>query len=339
MLAKKGKSSSISFIKHTLPEKPLVTNGKIQTIAIGGTNFRTVNDQVKNGESHIIKSYSGTIPKFETGKNLADFLNENLENNMAAIALNFAYPLSPFTNSNGLLDGILMNGTKEHAFKGLIGEKIGEFISTIYYKKFGRQIPVSVANDTVCMAISGNGNESGGLILGSGFNIGLRYQNTIINLEAGNFSKFADDSMLETIDELSDNRGINRFEKMLSGNYLPLIYKLTAKQLNIDTKEALKSEDLSILAQTDSRPPGDLARALLKRSSSLVATAIAAIYEFLDKPDKLILITEGSLFWKGWKYQENVLEQIEKLNIPKNSINFKHIPDSSIKGASGLLIK
>ena len=65
---------------------------------------------------------------------------------------------------------------------------------------------------------------------------------------------------------------------------------------------------------------------------------IAGLYEFMDKPEIMELITEGSLFWKGYRYQETVQAGLEALGIVQNTILFKEFTESSLKGALGLLI-
>ncbi len=334
--ASKGKDSSVSFIKNELPNKTTEKN-PFQAIVVGGSNFVSATPT----DGNLTKRTQGSLPIFNTATDFEKFLLSVFEPDISALALNFAYPISPIINEDNLLDGRLINGTKEHAFKGLVGQNLGEFVKKTYFAKFEKEIPVSVANDTICLALSGSGQESGGMVLGSGFNISLRIINEhkthIINLEAGNFDKFESDKILEEIDSKSENKGINRFEKMLSGNYLWLIYNFVVERYGLNIQNISNSKSMSQLAYDDKTKSGDLAREILTRSASLVASTISAIYEFLNKSEELTLITEGSLFWNGWNYQENMEKKLKEIGVPKNKISFKKIPDSSIKGALGLM--
>src|SRR6266568_1821721 len=61
----------------------------------------------------------------------------------------------PTSLRKGFLDGVLLRNTKEHDFTTLIGEEVGLAIEEEVKKKFNKEIHVSVANDTVCAALSG----------------------------------------------------------------------------------------------------------------------------------------------------------------------------------------
>ena len=82
-----------------------------------------------------------------------------------------------------------------------------------------------------------------------------------------------------------------------------------------------------------------LARVLLERSASMVAASLAAMYEFKARPESFTVIGEGSLLWKGWNYIPNLEKQLETLGVPQGAIKIKHVQDSSIKGALGLVAK
>ena len=331
VLASQGQSTSIAFIKHQLHKNPLYSFKTIQAFVIGGTNFITSLATItKNGK---VKEISGTrkegkLPKL-TKQTLLTFLQKEIRKEAEAVAINFAFPLKPVTGNVGEIDGILQGTTKEHELFDLIGNPIGTTIK----KLLGRDIPIAVANDTVCLAFM---HDS--LVVGSGFNISIHSgQNTIVNLEAGNFNKFPQTPELTIIDDSSIKSGQGRFEKMLSGTYLPQQYNLLAKNNNFTLPQLNKSEQLTTLAQKTS-PKNEtlLSRFVLQRSASLVACALAAIYAFKNQ-QKLIFTTEGSVFWKAWNYKKNVQKQLELLDVPKDAITFKNIPDSAIKGAFSLL--
>lgn len=342
--ASKSKKSSLSYIRNIFSQKPLIQNGVVQAFVIGGTNYISVITQIKKGQKYkIIKTKKGRLPVFKSRSAFSEFLSKHLHKDLDAVGLNFAFPLEPITNTQKALDGILIRGTKEHTFKGLVGNLVGEFIKQIYFEKYNKIIPVTVANDTICLTLAGSGAENGAMVLGTGFNLSLntaeKYKKSIANLEAGGFDGFMHTEVLKDLDRKSEEPGKMLFEKAVSGKYLVTYFNKKAKVLKMKIRPLKTTEALSRLAETNKNDEGDLARTLMERSASLIACAIAGIYEFRKHPSKMEFITEGSLFWKGYKYQENVQNRLQALGVPKSTIKFKYVEDSSIKGAMGLLIR
>lgn len=325
--ASQSQPSSISYFKHAFPKKPVIQTGLVQAFVIGGTNFDV--SLARISEKREIKEIKkerkkGTIPNLANAKTFLTFIKKYLHPQTKAVAINFAYPLKPTTGSSGEVDGILQNGgIKEHRFKGLIGKPIGETIKQVIKK----DIPITVVNDTVCLGTNG-------LVVGTGVNLCLNN----VNLEAGNFNKFPATEELETIDKKSAEPGEHRFEKMLSGGYLPLHFNLIAKKQKLAVDEIKSGKDLSNLAEHDFGAAGDLSRTLFIRSASLIAAELAGAYLFVNKKI-LTITTEGSLFWKGWQFENNVKKQLEALGIPQGAIRFKKMEDSSIHGAFNLLTR
>lgn len=336
--AAQGETTSLPFIKHVLGQKPLIHAGVVQGIVIGGTHYIVSTEEIIPGENRIIlHRKTGMLPTFAEAETFFTFLTEHLDPRATAIGVNFGFPLAPTYGPHGELDGRLIKGTKEHSFVGIVGQTIGNIIREVV----GRKIPVTVANDTVCLTLAGTGDEAGSLIAGTGFNIGIKLpeekQTVIVNLEAGNFNKFEPSEVLKTIDEASDMPGMQLFEKVISGKYLAEYFTMRAKKLRLSVPHLVTSQELSALSQRKKDTDAViLARALLERSACLVATALAGVYEFHGK-QQLTIIAEGSLLWKGWQYFETIHKELLILGLPKDSIILKHIPESSIKGALGLL--
>jgi hexokinase len=335
--ASKGKPASLSFLTHQLPKNPIripQTEQIVQAIVIGGTNYLTETRLITAQEkSQILTKQTGQLPLLRTAAILKKFLQTQYDPRATAIGLNFGFPLLPTTEPNGKMDGTVINGTKEHLLTGAIGQSMGK----ITREAIGKDIPIAVANDTICLTLAGDGSEDGSLIAGTGFNIGIKQKKSIINLEAGNFNQFPPTEILTIIDKESDIPGKQLFEKLISGKYLAEYFNQKAEQLSFPHQSVKTSQELSRLSQeTNNEQANQLARALLERSARLVACALAAIYQFYgEKP--LTFIGEGSLLWKGWKYTTNIQKQLHELQIPPNSITIKQIPNSSIQGAFGLL--
>src|SRR5258708_1136228 len=127
-LPSEGNSSTISFIKHQLPDKPLLKPGIVQGIVIGGTNYIVSTEEIKqNSTREILRHDTGILPILDTKKTFVDFLIAHLDAQADAIGINFGFPLNTHTGSEGEIDGKLLRGTKEHAFAGL-KEPIGELV-------------------------------------------------------------------------------------------------------------------------------------------------------------------------------------------------------------------
>lgn len=344
VLASKGKPSSISFFRHHLAQKPLITKGIVQGIVIGGTNYiiQTVEIQA-DGTTKILKKQTGLLPVFKTKETLMHFFAKHLDERAQAIGINFGFPLVAQTGTDGEIDGTLAWGTKEHTFVGLT-KPIGQLVKKLFEEKYHKRPKVSVANDTVCLTLAGDGTERGAFVAGTGFNMCLVIKEdnkkVVVNLESGNFDKFTLSSTLKDIDVKSELPGSQLLEKATSGKYLALYFNEKIKKNHSEISPIATSQELSELSHSNHTDvAGDLARAIITRSAYLVATAIAAAYEFKGKPESFVLIGEGSLLWNGWHYQENIYKQLQKLEVPQGRILLKHVQDSSINGAIGLLTK
>lgn len=343
MLAFQGHISSIPFLKQYLPAQPLVTEGTVQLFVIGGTNYIVETIDIQPDGSHTITDkQTGTLPVFTTKQVLVAFFARFCDPRAKAVGINFGFPLIACTGSQGELDGMLAYGTKEHAFAGLT-EPLGELVKTIFSKQFHTAPLVTVANDTICLALSGNGSEQCALVVGTGSNMCLsikeKKKRVLVNLESGNFNKFIQSPVIKKLDAQSENPGGQLFEKNVSGQYLAGIFnEIITVYPEIHPVQTTK--ELSVLAEGRKRGIArDLARTILTRSASLIACQIAAVYAFMDKPKQFSVIAEGGLFWNGWRYHETVERQLEALGIAKGVIEIKQIADSNVQGTIGLLTK
>jgi len=335
----RSQKSSISYIKNILPSAPLLTKGIVQAIVIGGTNFEFTTVKIGKNRKTILKRKKGILPQLKTSRALTKLFLDNYNPDVDAVGINFAFPLMPTLGEKRELDGILKGPTKEHLLLGLVGLEIGSYIRKNIYKK---DIPITVANDTICLTLAGKQTEQVGLVLGTGLGISLKIEKNnkinIINLEPGDFNVFKKTATLSMIDSKSAHKGTYLFEKMVAGKYLVLYFNEKIKQLKLKIAPLKTSEGLSRLATGKNKIGSMLAITLLERSAFLTACALCAIYEFRKRPTQLEIITEGSLFWKGYKYKENVKKQLLALGVPKKSIKFKYVEDSSLRGAVGLLV-
>lgn len=343
-----GAKNSLAFYKNKvfasfaykspLPASKVKLDSEFQVISMGGTVYVTAHAKKIDSTLLFHSQVLGNPPLFKNKDTFLSFFNKCLLSNINTIALNLAFPLKPVLR-DGRLDGILVKGTKEHTFYGLIGENIGEELEQYIKRRYQKTIQVSVANDVVCLVLSGLSkapwqNVVSGIV-GTGTNFGFFLnEHTVVNLESGNFNNFLQSATGKKIDKTSARPGEQLFEKEVSGAYLFNHYNLFAKKHNFPP--ILSTKELDRIAASGSKEKSHIAQMLLERSASLVACQIAGIY-FFKGLKQLTFIMEGSLFWKGWQYKTWVVEYIEKLGVPHKEIKFIKIKNSRLLGAARLV--
>ena len=336
--ASHGKPSSLPYIVHTTPTQPLIEDGiDFQVIVIGGSVYQNAICAFNNGTVDIKSISQGNKPVFTTKDEFLTFFDEHLNANTTMVALNFAYPMEPVFKDN-VLDGILMRGTKENAFEGLVGEAVGEAIQKHVKEKTGREIKVSVANDAICTLLSGltmyQSEEVAHGIVGTGVNFAYFIEpGKPVNLEAANFDKFPQTDIAKIVDAKSVNPGSALFEKEISGAYLYQHFNAYAEEHGLpDRIESTK--DLDLFAKTcNGTGLCEFTQELLDRSAAYVAVMASAISKVKQRDMKMVMA--GSLFWKAWNFRNTVEYYTAKLS-PHN-IEFIAIEHCEVLGAAKLL--
>lgn len=337
--ANSSKKSSLPFIKHTLSTRSIVKNGEIfQTLVIGGSFYQNALMKKDGDKIRIVKHEHGAQPPFIKKPDLMKFLEKKIDKNVKIVAVNFAYPLKP-KNRGEILDGVLVSGSKENTFKGLIQEMVGEEIEKYIFKKRGQKIKVSVANDTMCLLLSGLTKEGwdkiAAGIVGTGLNFAIFLdKNTAVNLESANFDKFKTTYAGKIIDKTSVAPGDALYEKHVSGAYLFQHFNIEAEKRGLYFKPLKNTKELENYLNSENKDLQKLAREILDYSAKLVAAQIAAILEF-SKRD-LTFVMQGSLYWKGAGYREMVEETVEKLS-PNYKASYLDVYHSDVYGAAKLV--
>ncbi len=336
--AENGKKSSLSFIANEIPYSPLVKDGQIfQVISIGGGVTKVALIK-KQGSTHcLLKQLMFEQAPFTTKQDFLSCIEAHLAPSVTTLALNFAQALTPILK-NDKLDGILIDGTKESTFKGMIGKPVGQTIEE-YFAKKGRYISVSVANDVICLLLSGlpkyHWQELAGGIVGTGVNFSFFInKDNIVNLEAGNFNKFSQTEGGKFIDKTSLKPSGGLFEKETSGAYLYKQFNHKLETHKVSFPKISATKELDILILTDKPIISKLAQNVLEQSARLIACQIAGIIKFKQK--NMTFIMEGSLFWKGLKYKQIVEDTVKKL-VQNHTVTFVEIPNSPIIGAAKLV--
>lgn len=338
--AHEGKASSIPFIVHRIPAAPLARTGEIfQVISIGGSVARIAHVR-RNAldRTEVIQVRKENSPQFLAKAYFLEFMRERISPKVKVVALNFAYPLKPVLRK-GRLDGILIRGSKENTFEGLVGEEVGREIEEYVAQKLNRNIKVAVANDIACLLLAGlnvfSWRKLVAAIVGTGINAAFFLdRNKFVNLESNSFDKFTASPEGKIVDRESANPGVALFEKEITGAYLYKHFNLILKKRKSSHPQISSTHELKKIALENEGEIGEIARALLARSASLVAAQLAAIALF--KKRNITVVAEGSFFWDEEIYSNYVDEYVKKL-VPEYEVSFVRVKNSPIIGGSRLV--
>lgn len=337
--AQLNKKTSLPFIRHHLSLAPKVKKGDVfQVLRIGGSIYQNALVKRINGKVAIVQSHQKPLPLFTSEEVFLSFIDKTLDKSVDHLAINFAYPMEPVSR-DGYLDGRLVMGSKEHTFDGLVGKLVGETIEKHIKDKDKRTIHVALANDTVCLVLSGltqfrwQGLVGG--IVGTGLNFAIFLdKGTIVNLESAYFDKFTQSPEGKMIDKRSASPGSALMEKEIAGGYLYQHFNIRRQKEGLDFPDIKSTKEMDTVAFKDIPLVSLLAREVSDHSSSLISCQIAGIADFLKQD--CVFVIEGSLFWKGWRYKENVGVTVRQL-VPQYQISFVFIEESGVLGAAKLL--
>lgn len=338
--AAKGQKTSLPFIKHTLSSKSIVQVGdQFQVLIIGGSIYLTAMFQKTMSGLEIVERSQGNLPAFHTKEVFLQFVEEQLKPDVKTLAVNFAYALNPIF-TNGILDGELVWGSKEHLFEGMIGANVGVTIASYIKEKLKRDVTVSVANDTICLLLSGlkessSWKETACGIVGTGVNFAFFLdEHTAINLEAAEFDKFELSESVSEMDKKTAAPGSALLEKETSGAYLYQKYNLEIKQHELNTQEITATDQLDQIVQDTNHPGNKIAAEIMERSAQFTALVTSAIMEF--QQSSMTVCMTGSLFWKADGYKDQVEKFIKQLS-PSFTVQFIKNEDAELYGAAKLI--
>lgn len=239
----------------------------------------------------------------------------------------FSYPSEVYEDR----DARLLAWTKGIDIPGVEGSLVGSGLRAALSEAGLSPGPVRVLNDTVASLLAGarafDGNPAHvlGLIAGTGTNMaGFHDASTApklagrrtpmaINYESGNANPPHLTAADEAVDAASDNPGRQRFEKAVSGFYLPFVFAELCPEHPFDPLEGTGP----LVTLADGGPDGPArrtARALLDRSADLVAAGLAAsLVSYPEDARRVGILAEGSLFWRATGYADRVQSTLRAL--------------------------
>lgn len=236
----------------------------------------------------------------------------------------------------GRIDGILTKEVKGHAFKDALGKPLGAQIENFIFQKTQRVIKIAVANDALCLLLSGLSSaprdQLVGVVVGTGYNMGFFLdKDTMVNLEAGRFDQFPASESGKMIMRDIHSSVLRKFEMEVSGAYLYRHFNYLVLNNAVAHKKISSTYELFQIAFGERDAVQEIAYTLIKRSAGFVAAQISGMAEF--KNSDIAVIFEGSLLTQ--QYVNMMSEVIPELT--KFTVHFYKIKDSSIVGGANLL--
>ena len=252
----------------------------------------------------------------------------------------FSYPARCLPDG----DAELLKWTKGVDITEMVGKPVGKPLLE-HLNQTGKAAftGIKVINDTVASLFAGL-SDSGfdayiGLIVGTGTNMAafvnatripkinpeFNWQGmTPVNLESGNFNPPHLTGYDDRVDEKSDIKGAQRFEKAISGMYIGQIFRELFPEDGFDEKfDAKGLTDIINHPDKYKNKHVKAAKWIYKRSAKLVAASLAGLIDLLISYDNSVnsvkITAEGSLFWskarKCRNYNKTVKKTLNKLLI------------------------
>lgn len=346
-LAKEGQE--IGALPTFMPLPSGYQKGRALVVDTGGTNMRAALVEIRPGDGELLSGpISDKVPDGRHGESLSadQFFSaqaklsnrlEHLESNLP-LGYCFSYPAQSTPDG----DARLLRWTKGLRIDGVVGRPVGEALRESLTTEGLRTSGVKVLNDTVASLLGGAhlyakpeyGANYIGLILGTGTNMAGVFSDTtltkvecpapmVVNLESGNFNCPFLTPFDDKLDELSQNPGAQRFEKAVSGHYLPQLFDLIHPGLELGTDSAKLVE----LRDSDQSEAGKLAGTLLHRSALLASAGLAAVAGLYPSRYRTAVLGEGGLLWGDSRFAPTVEATLQQL-LPTHSIELVHQRDN-----------
>lgn len=311
--------------------------GSALVIDTGGTNMRAAVVSVRGGQGIVThgplkrtlpvrEGYSLTAEEFFMAQaTLAAELN-------APAGLPVGYCFSYPSQNTKARDSLLLRWTKGIDIPGVVGTMVGSRLELALIASGYRPGPVRVLNDTVASMLGGASihtevpsERTIGLIVGTGNNMAAFFGadrskkveptfrgKMAINLESGNFSPPHLTVWDDEVDAASDNPGFQRFEKAVSGFYLPFVFQRLVPDL--PSFDPLAGTGQLVAMRGAGTEVAHIAEALLTRSADLVAASLAGVIALYEpSPEPVGILAEGTFFWGDPGYAPRVESTLSRL--------------------------
>ena len=352
-------NKEIGCLPTYLPLPSGKQSGRALVVDTGGTNTRAA---LVNLWAHDGKLEAGPntrkVPDGRDGAPLTSefFFGTQAEQadpfpKEASLPLGYCFSYPAQATSDG--DAILLRWTKGLRVDGALNERVGKPLKEQLEKRGHSISGLRVLNDTVASLLGGVhlyaeprfGQNYIGLILGTGTNMAgvfplkrvskissgsFTSKSMVINLESGNFSPPHLNSYDEEVDQKSNNPGSQRFEKAVSGHYLPYVFN--AVHPGVINPEA-GTQKLVELRDQGQGEHAKTAGLILDRSAKLAAAGLAGLGQ-LYPPGDMAVLGEGSLFWGDPQFVGTVKATLAQLDPERHFVIVKQRDNVNLLGAA-----
>lgn len=347
--------AEIACLPAFAPEPAGFIEGQALVVDAGGTNLRVAWIELRKGEPVLLAGpLTSTLPDgrerpvdhnefFGYQASLIKELGAPLD---LPVGYCFSYPVA--VERSG--DARLLHWTKGIKVTGVEGELVGAALR----RAMGGPTTdgdVMVINDTVASLLggamlAGRGYDGFmGLIVGTGTNIATFFPGEMIskvrphwfgkmavNFESGHFHPPHLTDWDEQLDAISDKPGAQRFEKAVSGYYLPKLFAVMCPDLMISPQASSE-----VVVEWADRPGVDehslIARWILGRAADLVAACLAGTADLLGG-SRIAVQAEGGLFWKATGFRDRVDSTLKKLLPLEVTLDIVRVEDVNLMGAA-----
>jgi len=353
-----GRGSTLQMLPSYLGIEPEnLPSGEVIAVDAGGTNIRIAIVSFRPGEAPVVEKLEkhrmpgsyGAISKDEFFTRIAGYIGDRTEG-CDNIGFCFSFPSEIGPDR----DGKIIFFDKEVKVSDSTGKFIGAELNAAFRGAGKRPLKVTVLNDTVAAligavlahGISGMGGYIG-LIYGTGMNISYfdPEMKMLINTEAGGYGGFKQSVCDAEIDAESDDPGVHRFEKMVSGAYFSTValeaVRLAAREgvFSAGTAEAigaLTGLDAVVIdafmrgngereaglgtvcsSEEDAKILYEIFDGLYERAAKLVAIAITSVLRRsgATAAHRGYIVAEGSAFRYGFRFRErferHIMERVK----------------------------
>lgn len=351
-LAREGQE--IRALPAWLPRPRPGLEGTALVMDTGGTNMRAALVEVEpSGRCSVVAGpLEQPVPTGRDGSPVtaAAFFEAQaalVEGLAAPAGLPLGYCFSYPAEITPEADARLIRWTKGVEVAGVEGNLVGAPLARALGAAGRAPRCVRVLNDTVAALLAGAGQRAGdfdafvGLIAGTGTNMagfwapaeipklpaGWPHEAMAVNLESGNYDPPHLTGWDEALDRERDHPGRQRFEKALSGYYLPYLYQQVARREGFDP-----SQGAGQLVALRDVGKDEIAAAVLARSADLVAAGLAAVIAANRRPERVGIVAEGSLFWGDPQFRPRVERTLARL--VGSPFEILRIPDANLVGSA-----
>ena len=342
-------------------------SGRAVALDVGGTHARAAWIELDRGKAKLLapEISSAIMERAAHGEiSRAEFFEAQVEIVVAAcpdpelrVGYCFSYPATIAPTR----DAVLIEWTKGIRVADTIGQSVGRLLADELARHGRKALALPVLNDTVASLLAGAALAPQcahhiGLIVGTGTNMagffpvrdiakldaaaraGWHDDDTMaVNLESGDFNPA---SVLTPWDRALDaglrpeQRGKQRFEKTISGAYLPkLLWQIAGRETCLEAGFDIDDPHIDagrVASLRDHPALGEAATAILDRSADMVAAGLAGLLRAYgsDGEDTGVLV-EGTPFHKTEGYAERVAGRLREL-APHAPVRFIPLESSAI---------